>query len=309
MGLAPSGNGENPGKSSLAKVPVPIFSQPRSVRWIADGTRSVPATICSSDFCAVAERRKRGQTPFAGTARRVLRTKGVSPLFLRMNQKRHSQPTKEPDMASTIEEPSVMEPQNETPTGPEPARKRARAPWICCASTGASGPRSSHSGVSASGSCWAGNSSHGKRPGRSSSSRADRESAEANGARMVEFQRVRGRRRAGFLRHLLHCAGDRAGLYRRQPGARPRGGAGPVDQRDRKFRRSHRGRGGPGHRAVHLPERLGRPGDGLEHRFLRVWRHRILHPIAKRVERDLASGRRNREGDCEASCATGSDRS
>jgi hypothetical protein len=28
MGLAPSGNGENPGKSAVAKVPVPIFSQP-----------------------------------------------------------------------------------------------------------------------------------------------------------------------------------------------------------------------------------------------------------------------------------------
>jgi hypothetical protein len=31
MGLAPSRNGENPGKSAVAKVPVPIFSQPRSV--------------------------------------------------------------------------------------------------------------------------------------------------------------------------------------------------------------------------------------------------------------------------------------
>ena len=29
MGLAPSRNGENPGKSAVAKVPVPIFSQPR----------------------------------------------------------------------------------------------------------------------------------------------------------------------------------------------------------------------------------------------------------------------------------------
>jgi hypothetical protein len=29
MGLAPSGNGENSGKSAVAKVPVPIFSQPR----------------------------------------------------------------------------------------------------------------------------------------------------------------------------------------------------------------------------------------------------------------------------------------
>ncbi len=29
MGLAPSANGENPGKTALAKVPVPIFSQPR----------------------------------------------------------------------------------------------------------------------------------------------------------------------------------------------------------------------------------------------------------------------------------------
>jgi hypothetical protein len=31
MGLAPSGNGENPGKSAVAKVPVPIFSQPRGI--------------------------------------------------------------------------------------------------------------------------------------------------------------------------------------------------------------------------------------------------------------------------------------
>jgi hypothetical protein len=30
MGPAPSGNGENPGKSAVAKVPVPIFSQPRN---------------------------------------------------------------------------------------------------------------------------------------------------------------------------------------------------------------------------------------------------------------------------------------
>ena len=32
MGLAPRGNGENLGKSEDAKVPVPIFSQPRSGR-------------------------------------------------------------------------------------------------------------------------------------------------------------------------------------------------------------------------------------------------------------------------------------
>ena len=32
MGLAPSRNGENPRKSGVAKVPVPVFSQPRSVR-------------------------------------------------------------------------------------------------------------------------------------------------------------------------------------------------------------------------------------------------------------------------------------
>jgi hypothetical protein len=31
MGLAPSRNGENPGKSAVAKVPVPIFSQPRNM--------------------------------------------------------------------------------------------------------------------------------------------------------------------------------------------------------------------------------------------------------------------------------------
>ena len=29
MGLAPSANGENPGRTALAKVPVPILSQPR----------------------------------------------------------------------------------------------------------------------------------------------------------------------------------------------------------------------------------------------------------------------------------------
>jgi hypothetical protein len=31
MGLAPSANGENPGKTAVAKVPVPIFSQPLRV--------------------------------------------------------------------------------------------------------------------------------------------------------------------------------------------------------------------------------------------------------------------------------------
>jgi hypothetical protein len=31
MGLAPSRNGENPGKSAVAKVPVPILSQPRNM--------------------------------------------------------------------------------------------------------------------------------------------------------------------------------------------------------------------------------------------------------------------------------------
>jgi hypothetical protein len=33
MGLAPSENPENLGKSVVAKVPVPIFSQPRSEDW------------------------------------------------------------------------------------------------------------------------------------------------------------------------------------------------------------------------------------------------------------------------------------
>jgi hypothetical protein len=40
MGLAPSGNGENPGKSAVAKVPVPVFSQPRSA---ASGTEATTA--------------------------------------------------------------------------------------------------------------------------------------------------------------------------------------------------------------------------------------------------------------------------
>jgi hypothetical protein len=33
MGLAPSENSEIPGESVVAKVPVPIFSQPRSEEW------------------------------------------------------------------------------------------------------------------------------------------------------------------------------------------------------------------------------------------------------------------------------------
>jgi hypothetical protein len=36
MGLAPSRNDENPGKSAVAKVPAPIFSQPRRVSKIID---------------------------------------------------------------------------------------------------------------------------------------------------------------------------------------------------------------------------------------------------------------------------------
>jgi hypothetical protein len=42
MGLAPSGNGENPGKSAVAKVPVPIFSQPQGA-----GTSLV---VCASSL-------------------------------------------------------------------------------------------------------------------------------------------------------------------------------------------------------------------------------------------------------------------
>jgi formylglycine-generating enzyme required for sulfatase activity len=37
MGLAPNRNGENAGKSAVAKVPVPIFSQPRRIGWIVVG--------------------------------------------------------------------------------------------------------------------------------------------------------------------------------------------------------------------------------------------------------------------------------
>jgi hypothetical protein len=40
MGLAPSGNGENPGKSAVAKVPVPIFSQPRQQFPVRGGSDS-----------------------------------------------------------------------------------------------------------------------------------------------------------------------------------------------------------------------------------------------------------------------------
>jgi hypothetical protein len=45
MGLAPSGNGENHGKSAVAKVPVPIFSHPLRVPSAVHGTRSVPTTL------------------------------------------------------------------------------------------------------------------------------------------------------------------------------------------------------------------------------------------------------------------------
>jgi hypothetical protein len=45
MGLAPSGNGDNLGKSAVAKVPVPIFSQPLRVPSAVHGTRSVPTTL------------------------------------------------------------------------------------------------------------------------------------------------------------------------------------------------------------------------------------------------------------------------
>jgi hypothetical protein len=45
MGLAPSANGENPGKTAVAKVPVPIFSQPLRVPSAVYGTRSVPTTL------------------------------------------------------------------------------------------------------------------------------------------------------------------------------------------------------------------------------------------------------------------------
>jgi two-component system, sensor histidine kinase and response regulator len=41
MGLAPSGNGENPGKSAVAKVPVPFFSQPRRATRMAGSITDV----------------------------------------------------------------------------------------------------------------------------------------------------------------------------------------------------------------------------------------------------------------------------
>jgi hypothetical protein len=50
MGLAPSGNGEDPGKSAVAKVPVPIFSQPRSEqREHSLGTRKVVVRVVYFD--------------------------------------------------------------------------------------------------------------------------------------------------------------------------------------------------------------------------------------------------------------------
>ena len=51
MGLVPSGNGENHGKSEVAKVPVPIFSQPRrelQSNYVAAKQR--PKSIPDIDF-------------------------------------------------------------------------------------------------------------------------------------------------------------------------------------------------------------------------------------------------------------------
>ena len=56
MGLAPSGNCENLGKSVVAKVPVPIFSQPRSVPTTWEGNRFVLRGRQAS-CCAVAKPR------------------------------------------------------------------------------------------------------------------------------------------------------------------------------------------------------------------------------------------------------------
>jgi hypothetical protein len=50
MGLAPSGNGENPGKSAVAKVPVPIFSQPRSAATKRAGFKDVYGSRSSPPY-------------------------------------------------------------------------------------------------------------------------------------------------------------------------------------------------------------------------------------------------------------------
>jgi hypothetical protein len=53
MGLAPSGNGETPGKSAVAKVPVPIFSQPRSAargESLSTASRGIPAKLCCDEL-------------------------------------------------------------------------------------------------------------------------------------------------------------------------------------------------------------------------------------------------------------------
>ena len=106
---------------------------------------------------------------------------------------------------------------------------------------------------------------------------------------MVQIQNFRTRRRPGLLCRLLHRASGCAGLHRRQPDSRQRGGAEPGVPGNGKHRGPYRGRCHPGYRAIHVPEWLGSPGDRAEHCLLWIRRHRAFPPTAKRTERDLGS--------------------
>jgi hypothetical protein len=96
MGLAPSGSDENPGKSAGAKVPVPIFSQPRSGRPCPheQGRRisSFPFRVkreicglasCRCCVCCIGSTKKRlSRMTFARTIRNPKRKRADPGVFL-----------------------------------------------------------------------------------------------------------------------------------------------------------------------------------------------------------------------------------
>jgi hypothetical protein len=71
MGLAPSREGANPGKSAVAKVPVPIFSQPRSVRFSDLPPYTKAHSVCRPQFTAHGEAVKKWDWLRAETAKTV----------------------------------------------------------------------------------------------------------------------------------------------------------------------------------------------------------------------------------------------